>query len=260
MEQPADLVPGLDPAPARVDIDLDAAAEKSLCDAGCGHCSGAIYRYTHRVNPRALLARLAKVEAERDALDGQIGELAKFIMDEIPGEPSRSEGAIDVAIRLLRSLAAENDRLRQDYDACRRQLDEVTKDALRYAADALAARPVVEAAEAWRNDWTVGSRQLMDAVDAYRAGQNTPAQRGVQAPADPPGLDAAIEAAEAVFAAARCDQSYPMYFLDLAIRAAAPALRAGALREAADAWYVVSDDPDTGDWLRERADRIGGAT
>ena len=35
----------------------------------------------------------------------QINKLAKFIMDEIPGEPSESEGAVDVAIRLLRASA-----------------------------------------------------------------------------------------------------------------------------------------------------------
>ena len=32
----------------------------------------------------------------------QISELADFIMREIPGEPSKSEGAVDTAIRLLR--------------------------------------------------------------------------------------------------------------------------------------------------------------
>lgn len=32
----------------------------------------------------------------------QIDELARFIMAEIPGEPSQSEGAVDTAIRLLR--------------------------------------------------------------------------------------------------------------------------------------------------------------
>lgn len=35
-------------------------------------------------------------------MDGQIEKLADFIMNEIPGEPSQSEGAVDTAIRLLR--------------------------------------------------------------------------------------------------------------------------------------------------------------
>ena len=32
----------------------------------------------------------------------QIAELAAFILEEFPGEPSRSEGSVDTAIRLLR--------------------------------------------------------------------------------------------------------------------------------------------------------------
>lgn len=36
----------------------------------------------------------------------QLEELANVIMFEIPGEPSRSEGAIDCAIRLLRAAYA----------------------------------------------------------------------------------------------------------------------------------------------------------
>ena len=35
-------------------------------------------------------------------MNSQIERLATFIMDEIPGEPSRSEGAVDTAIRLLK--------------------------------------------------------------------------------------------------------------------------------------------------------------
>lgn len=35
-------------------------------------------------------------------LDEQISQLANYIMQNVPGEPSRSEGAVDTAIRLLR--------------------------------------------------------------------------------------------------------------------------------------------------------------
>jgi len=35
----------------------------------------------------------------------QINRLAQFIMDEIPGEPSQSQSAVDTAIRLLTPLA-----------------------------------------------------------------------------------------------------------------------------------------------------------
>jgi len=37
----------------------------------------------------------------------QVERLAKFIMDEVPGEPSRSEGAVDTAIRIIKQLMAD---------------------------------------------------------------------------------------------------------------------------------------------------------
>lgn len=41
---------------------------------------------------------------ELDRADGQIKQLADFIMHEVEGEPSRSEGAVECAIRLLDEL------------------------------------------------------------------------------------------------------------------------------------------------------------
>jgi hypothetical protein len=35
-------------------------------------------------------------------LSGQIDKLANFIMNEVPGEPRESEGAVDCAIRIIR--------------------------------------------------------------------------------------------------------------------------------------------------------------
>jgi len=34
----------------------------------------------------------------------QIDQLANFIMEEVPGEPSRSDGAVDCAIRIIREM------------------------------------------------------------------------------------------------------------------------------------------------------------
>jgi hypothetical protein len=34
--------------------------------------------------------------------ESQVARLAAFIVEEIPGEPSRSEGAVDTAIRIMR--------------------------------------------------------------------------------------------------------------------------------------------------------------
>ena len=44
----------------------------------------------------------------RESLKNQIGRLATFIIGCVPGEPSRSESAVDTAIRLIRAgLAPE---------------------------------------------------------------------------------------------------------------------------------------------------------
>jgi hypothetical protein len=60
-----------------------------------------------------LQEEVAKLTAERDHLDGEIKRLADFIMAEVPGEPSQSQGAVDTAIRVIRALTAERDRLRE---------------------------------------------------------------------------------------------------------------------------------------------------
>lgn len=62
--------------------------------------------------------RLATVERERDALDTQIERLANYIMAEVPGEPSRSEGAVDTAIRVMARLAALEAAARDHAETC----------------------------------------------------------------------------------------------------------------------------------------------
>jgi hypothetical protein len=42
-----------------------------------------------------------------ESAEQQIERLAKFIMAEVPGEPSQSEGAVDCAIRLIRQAQAK---------------------------------------------------------------------------------------------------------------------------------------------------------
>lgn len=42
-----------------------------------------------------------------ESLNSQVDRLAKFIMAEVPGEPSESQGAVDTAIRIIRELRAE---------------------------------------------------------------------------------------------------------------------------------------------------------
>ena len=47
-----------------------------------------------------------------ETLESQVKRLADVIMAEIPGEPSRSEGAVDTAIRLLRQALPEAAKLK----------------------------------------------------------------------------------------------------------------------------------------------------
>lgn len=42
-----------------------------------------------------------------ETLEDQVRRLADFIVENFPGEPSRSEGAIDTAIRLLSARSTE---------------------------------------------------------------------------------------------------------------------------------------------------------
>lgn len=45
----------------------------------------------------------------------QIDRLAQFIVDEIPGEPSRDEGAVDTAIRLLARVKEPSGQIPDDF-------------------------------------------------------------------------------------------------------------------------------------------------
>lgn len=52
-----------------------------------------------------------------ETLSSQIDRLAKFIMEEIDGEPSESEGAVDCAIRVMRKLKDRRDYLSEMWAA-----------------------------------------------------------------------------------------------------------------------------------------------
>lgn len=44
------------------------------------------------------------IKRERDFYRAEVAKLAYCIMNDFPGEPSRSEGVVDTAIRLIRSF------------------------------------------------------------------------------------------------------------------------------------------------------------
>lgn len=84
-------------------------ADLVLRDGGPGHVQvlKSRARYPDEVeitDQRSGLGDHAEAQQARH-LGEQIDRLAQFIVDEIPGEPSRSEGAVDTAIRLLRDYS-----------------------------------------------------------------------------------------------------------------------------------------------------------
>ena len=82
-------------------------------EVGCGDPTAIVTFRAQALERRArrlriwLLARAVERGELRHAPlaetpENQINRLAQFIMDEAPGEPRQSEGAVDTAIRLLR--------------------------------------------------------------------------------------------------------------------------------------------------------------
>lgn len=77
---------------------------------------------------------------ENESLESQIGRLANFILAEVPEEPSRSEGAVDTAIRIIRRLQRESDSAYRAMERTGRTLDKVEASidqALQVAREAL---------------------------------------------------------------------------------------------------------------------------
>lgn len=60
-----------------------------------------------------------KILAERDRLASQIDQLATYIMEHVPGEPSESEGAVECAIQVMRRLASQVTVLESELEALR---------------------------------------------------------------------------------------------------------------------------------------------
>lgn|GEM_PF-5919661 len=99
-------------------------------------------------------------------------------------------------------LAAELERVKAERDFARKAVDTVTATALKFAAErdqlraqVAAMRPVVEAAEAWRDtdpeetelEANIAELELIHAVDAYRASQTAPPEAPESLRADEEG-------------------------------------------------------------------------
>lgn len=61
----------------------------------------------------------SQVEGDHEHPQDQVDRLAAFILAEVDGEPSQSEGAIDTAIRVIRRQAAALRSVRNFASVCR---------------------------------------------------------------------------------------------------------------------------------------------
>ncbi len=75
-------------------------------DRVCERCEKAIARRARLVT----VAARERLEQVRNA-EREIERLSKFILENVPGEPSESEGAVDCAIRIMKKLLSERRRL-----------------------------------------------------------------------------------------------------------------------------------------------------
>jgi uncharacterized coiled-coil protein SlyX len=231
-----------------------------------------------------LEARIAELEARIAELEAGMEEWDAFVTglrSELAAENARLRQERDEALEDLNNTAVVAVDTGASYIE--------TIYALRDERDAM--RPVVEAAQAWL---TMGARlgervalnrALANAVDMWRAAQPdqaAPTDRPVPRrrlsadevvasverleaqpdllDADPPGLDAAIEAARrSAHGVVWLDDAGQDQTIRIAVRAAAPYLRAAALNEAADFWAGLDETEfapvEIAEWLRERAGR-----
>lgn len=70
-----------------------------------------------------ILTHDAAQRATIEQRDEQIDKLAQFIREQVPGEPSKSEGAVDTAIRVIAQQAQEIERLTVELLAARSACD-----------------------------------------------------------------------------------------------------------------------------------------
>lgn len=80
------------------------------CGTGCS-CHQTTWTWTYppeQMNEKHVRKIVQEELGRQSAESKQLDKLAKFIMDEVPGEPSESEGAVDCAIRIIREHLKES--------------------------------------------------------------------------------------------------------------------------------------------------------
>lgn len=116
-----------------------------------------------------VIQRVLQYEPRMRELEEQIERLARFIMDEVPGEPSQSQGAVDTAIRIIGQLQEELQYWNENYkgeqyvlgleDELERLRGEVADwEALANNVEAENKRLRKEV-ERWKRDWNVAMQE-----------------------------------------------------------------------------------------------------
>lgn len=101
-----------------------------------------------------------------EALSSQVDRLARFIMEEIAGEPSQSEGAIDTAIRLLSDRAA--------WLAWVRDVLPLLPAVMKLVDEIKAAAPEGEMVKRWVEDAGERARALLARSEVQEMRKGTP--------------------------------------------------------------------------------------
>lgn len=105
---------------------------------------------------------------DMESLESQVDRLARFIMGEIPGEPSQSQGAVDTAIRLLRDyqrVLAENEDLKAHEARWTETVERQRKTLDRYREERTALEAEVAALRADAQRWRFVRSRGMVAVN-----------------------------------------------------------------------------------------------
>lgn len=94
----------------QVDVEMQTSSALAkiaafMTNEGIYNCKGETPNVTADIAIQVMRDALGTSDSE--SLHSQVHRLAQFIMNEIPGEPSESEGAVDTAIRLLREGAKQ---------------------------------------------------------------------------------------------------------------------------------------------------------
>ena len=127
-----------------------------------GRQLGEVCRLKAKIEHQEVEKVIKELEEAR-GIDVQIEELANFIMAEVDGEPSKNEGAVECAIRIIAEQAAKIERLRGIIKNEKQKVKRWRKEAQGHEVERLR-----ESIERHRQDvWGDGVVEHVDDVTLY---------------------------------------------------------------------------------------------